>query len=47
MARARNAESERLLERARRVVPGGVYGHQSPRMVVAGAYPYFFERAEG
>jgi glutamate-1-semialdehyde 2,1-aminomutase len=47
MASARNAESERLLERARRVVPGGVYGHQSPRMVVAGAYPYFFERAYG
>jgi len=25
-------ESEALLARARRVVPGGVYGHQSPRM---------------
>ena len=47
MASPRNAESEALLARARRVVPGGVYGHQSPRMVVAGAYPYFFERAEG
>jgi glutamate-1-semialdehyde 2,1-aminomutase len=41
------SESEALLARARRVVPGGVYGHQSPRMVVAGSYPYFFERAEG
>ena len=40
-------ESEALLARAQRVVPGGVYGHQSPRMVVAGAHPYFFERADG
>lgn len=47
MAKPRQAESEALLERARRVVPGGVYGHQSPRMVVAGAHPYFFARAEG
>jgi glutamate-1-semialdehyde 2,1-aminomutase len=43
----RYAESEALLERARRVVPGGVYGHQAPHMVVAGAYPYFFARGEG
>jgi glutamate-1-semialdehyde 2,1-aminomutase len=43
----RYAESEALLERARRVVPGGVYGHQSPRMVVGGAYPYFFARGDG
>jgi glutamate-1-semialdehyde 2,1-aminomutase len=43
----RYAESEALLERARRVVPGGVYGHQSPRMVVGGSYPYFFARGEG
>lgn len=47
MASSRYAESEALLERARRVVPGGVYGHQSPRMVVGGAYPYFFARGEG
>ena len=47
MASNRYAESEALLERARRVVPGGVYGHQSPRMVVGGAYPYFFARGEG
>ncbi|MBX3027724.1 aminotransferase class III-fold pyridoxal phosphate-dependent enzyme [bacterium] len=43
----RFAESEALLERARRVVPGGVYGHQAPRMVVGGSYPYFFARGEG
>jgi len=47
MPRSRQSESEGLLERARRVVPGGVYGHQSPRMVVSGAHPYFFERAAG
>jgi glutamate-1-semialdehyde 2,1-aminomutase len=43
----RYRESEALLARARQVVPGGVYGHQSPRMVVGGAYPYFFARSEG
>lgn len=43
----RYAESEALLERARRVVPGGVYGHQAPRMVVAGSHPYFFARGDG
>jgi glutamate-1-semialdehyde 2,1-aminomutase len=43
----RQRESEALLARAARVVPGGVYGHQSPRMVIAGAHPYFFDRAEG
>ncbi|HSQ01343.1 MAG TPA: aminotransferase class III-fold pyridoxal phosphate-dependent enzyme [Candidatus Dormibacteraeota bacterium] len=47
MTASRYAESEDLLARARRVVPGGVYGHQSPRMVVGGAYPYFFARGEG
>ena len=40
-------QSEALLARAARVVPGGVYGHQSPRMVVGGAHPFFFERGEG
>jgi len=47
MPTSRYAESESLLARARRVVPGGVYGHQSPRMLVGGAYPYFFARGEG
>ncbi len=36
-----------LFERAQRVVPGGIYGHQSPVMLVPGSYPFFFERAEG
>ena len=36
-----------LFDRAERVIPGGIYGHQSPRMLVEGSYPYFFERGEG
>jgi glutamate-1-semialdehyde 2,1-aminomutase len=36
-----------LFERAARVVPGGIYGHQSPAMLVPGEYPYFFARGEG
>lgn len=39
--------SEALLARARKVIPGGIYGHQTPRMLVMGAYPYFFARGEG
>ena len=39
--------SEELYERARRFVPAGIYGHQTPRMLVEGAYPYFFERGAG
>jgi glutamate-1-semialdehyde 2,1-aminomutase len=40
-------KSQELYERARKVVPGGVYGHQSPRLLVEGAYPYFFSRGQG
>jgi glutamate-1-semialdehyde 2,1-aminomutase len=41
------SKSEALYERAKKVVPGGVYGHQSPRLLVEGSYPYFFERGQG
>ncbi|MBI1817831.1 MAG: aminotransferase class III-fold pyridoxal phosphate-dependent enzyme [Deltaproteobacteria bacterium] len=41
------ARTQELFERAARVVPGGIYGHQSPVMLVPGAYPYFFERGDG
>jgi glutamate-1-semialdehyde 2,1-aminomutase len=41
------ARTQQLFERAARVVPGGIYGHQSPVMLVPGAYPYFFERGDG
>ncbi len=39
--------SSALFERARRVVPGGIYGHQAPALLVAGAYPSFFVRGDG
>jgi len=28
-------------------VPGGIYGHQAPALLVPGAYPYFFARGRG
>ncbi len=40
-------KSEELYTRARKVVPAGVYGHQSPRLLVEGSYPYFFSRGQG
>jgi len=39
--------SEALLERARRVVPSGIYGHQSPQLLSPGSYPNFFAKGEG
>jgi len=43
----RFAQTFALFERATRVVPGGIYGHQSPLLLVPGSYPYFFSRGEG
>jgi glutamate-1-semialdehyde 2,1-aminomutase len=43
----RYRETRALFARAERVIPGGIYGHQSPRMLVPNAYPYFFARANG
>ena len=40
-------KTEALFARAQKVVPGGIYGHQSPVMLVPGAYPYFFARGQG
>src|SRR2546428_39345 len=40
-------ETQALFARALAVVPGGIYGHQTPAMLVPGAYPYFFARGEG
>lgn len=28
-------------------MPGGIYGHQAPALLVPGAYPYFFARGRG
>ncbi len=36
-----------LYERARRVIPGGIYGHQNPAYLVDGAFPRFLCQAEG
>jgi glutamate-1-semialdehyde 2,1-aminomutase len=47
MATDRLAATQALFERALRVVPGGIHGHQSPAMLVPGAYPYFFARGDG
>jgi glutamate-1-semialdehyde 2,1-aminomutase len=40
-------KSNALMERARKVVPGGIYGHQNPIMLTRGAFPSFFARGEG
>jgi glutamate-1-semialdehyde 2,1-aminomutase len=40
------SEDRSLRERAARVIPGGMYGHQSVAPLPAG-YPQFFSRAEG
>ena len=39
--------SDALMERARKVVPSGIYGHQSPALLTPGAYPSFLARGEG
>jgi glutamate-1-semialdehyde 2,1-aminomutase len=36
-----------LYERARRVIPGGIYGHQNPAFLVEGAFPRFLCESEG
>ena len=36
-----------LFSRATKVVPGGIYGHQSPVLTVPGSFPYFIQSAEG
>jgi glutamate-1-semialdehyde 2,1-aminomutase len=41
-----NSRDRALRERAEAVIPGGMYGHQSTRLM-PDDYPQFFERAEG
>jgi glutamate-1-semialdehyde 2,1-aminomutase len=41
-----NVRNRELVERARRVIPGGMYGHQSVAMLPE-VFPQFFSRAEG
>ncbi len=40
-------KSNELYERALKVIPGGIPGHQSPLLLVFGSSPCFIERAEG
>jgi glutamate-1-semialdehyde 2,1-aminomutase len=40
-------KSQELFIRSSSVIPNGIYGHQTPLVLVPGAYPYFFERGEG
>lgn len=47
MTDSRYQRTQALYERAKRVVPAGIYGHQNPMSLVPGEYPYFFERGEG
>ncbi len=41
-----NQRNKELVERARRVIPGGMYGHQSTA-ILPDVYPQFFTRAGG
>ena len=41
------AKSQELFARAARYIPNGIYGHQTPALLVPGSYPYFFERGQG
>jgi len=40
-------KSDALMNRAKKVIPGGIYGHQTPILLTRGAYPSFFARGEG
>ena len=40
-------KSQELFARSAQHIPNGIYGHQTPLVLVPGAYPYFFERGEG
>jgi glutamate-1-semialdehyde 2,1-aminomutase len=40
-------ESDSWFARAERVIPGGIYGHQSPGLLTRGEYPSFTHSAEG
>ena len=39
--------SRQLFDRARQVIPGGIYGHATPALVAPGASPCYAHRAEG
>lgn len=47
MTQWQHPAGDALFERARRVIPGGIYGHQNPAFLVDGAFPRFLGEAEG
>jgi len=47
MTTRRHERSTALFERAEAVIPGGIYGHQSPRLLTRGAFPSFLADASG
>lgn len=47
MPRDRHEKSREWFERALRVVPGGIYGHQSPALLTRGHFPHFLDSARG
>ncbi|HYC54135.1 MAG TPA: aminotransferase class III-fold pyridoxal phosphate-dependent enzyme [Candidatus Binatia bacterium] len=47
MSRFEHPVGDALMARAERVIPGGVYGHQSPAFLVEGVFPRFLSRARG
>ena len=40
-------QSRQWFERAERVIPGGIYGHQSPSALTMGEFPFFLDEASG
>ena len=40
-------KTQKLFDRAVQVIPGGIYGHNSPANSIPGIAPYFAKRAEG
>lgn len=47
MKQWQHPRGDALFERAKRVIPGGIYGHQNPAFLVEGAFPRFLSEAEG
>lgn len=43
----KRTQSDHLFERARKVVPGGIYGHVSPAAGLPRHFPHFCEKADG
>ena len=47
MTKRQHEQSRALFERAEAVIPGGIYGHQTPRLLTRGAFPSFLAEAAG